>query len=150
MNGIEKIGNSVFYKCQNLSSINIPDSVTELGDKVFANCFNLKNVKLSENIKSLNYNTFFYCTSLTDITLPKNLISIDNEVFVYTNISNIIIPTTLTFIGEKAFYGNSSKLIIFYEGDKAKSNDIYISPLIMKIYQMQIGTTIVKLILMIL
>lgn len=128
LNGIEKIGNSVFYKCQNLSSINIPDSVTELGDKVFANCFNLKNVKLSENIKSLNYNTFFYCTSLTDITLPKNLISIDNEVFVYNNISNIIIPTTLTFIGEKAFYGNSSKLIIFYEGNKVKSNDIYITP----------------------
>lgn len=32
------IGNSAFYWCYSLTSINIPDSVTRIGDKAFYGC----------------------------------------------------------------------------------------------------------------
>jgi len=38
---VTQIGNSAFYGCTNLETIMIPSSVTELGNSVFANCENL-------------------------------------------------------------------------------------------------------------
>ena len=43
---VTKIGEEAFYKCYNLTSINIPESVTEIGDNAFSGCSSLTEVRI--------------------------------------------------------------------------------------------------------
>jgi len=46
--GITHIGMSSFYKCINLESITIPDSVTSIRSNAFSNCDSLKKVYIND------------------------------------------------------------------------------------------------------
>ncbi len=88
------IGDSAFAYCKNLTSINIPDSVThieknafrgcsslntltisdnsnlmQISDDAFRDCSNLVNVVLPKNVTRLSYNAFYNCTMLASLTL---------------------------------------------------------------------------------
>ena len=45
------IGDYAFDGCNNLTSINIPDSVTGIGNDAFYNCSSLTNVYISDIVK---------------------------------------------------------------------------------------------------
>ena len=66
---------SVFKGCASLSSIAIPDGVTELGDYTFEGCTNLTSVSIGENsvITYMGKSTFKDCTSLKTAYIPKNV-----------------------------------------------------------------------------
>lgn len=49
-NGVSKIENKTFYRCNFLTKIVIPNSVIEIGEYAFADCY-LENIKLPENLK---------------------------------------------------------------------------------------------------
>lgn len=77
---LTSIGACVFYDCVDVTSISIPDSVTEIG----ASAFN--------------------CTSLTEIQLPPGLTSIPTMMLSCNYITEITIPESVRYIGEWAFY----------------------------------------------
>ena len=82
---LEKVS---FINCSALTSVNIPDCVTELhGDNyssVFSGCTSLTRVKLPKGLTEIPRNTFYGCKSLKKISR---------------------LPATVTKIGENAFYG---------------------------------------------
>ena len=45
--GITKIGQMVFYLCQNLTSIDIPSTVTEIGSLAFYRCIALTSITIN-------------------------------------------------------------------------------------------------------
>ncbi len=112
---VTSIRNYAFGKCRSLTSITIPDSVTEIGGGVFYGCTNLKDVKLSNNITSLDgyydyysgyYGFFEGCTSLASITIPDSVTSIGSYAFCNcSSLTSITIPDSVTSIGYEAFYG---------------------------------------------
>ena len=68
---VSKIGDRVFcnYKYV-LTSVQIPDTVTEIGSNAFYNCTSLKSVTIQDNkpscVKKIGRQAFMFCSELTD------------------------------------------------------------------------------------
>lgn len=57
--GVKEIGNSVCKNCQQLTEINLPDSILTIGEKAFYNC-GAKSVTLGKNISFIGEQAFGY------------------------------------------------------------------------------------------
>ena len=79
--GVTDIKDSAFDCCYFLTSIKIPDSVTSLGQYAFFKCYNLTTVILGSGISKLMYKTFDECTSLTTVYISKSMIDVGKFAF---------------------------------------------------------------------
>ncbi len=64
---IETIGESPFYMCRSLTSINIPNSVTYIGGYAFASCRGLPEITLPSSLEAIHYAAFQYCVALRKV-----------------------------------------------------------------------------------
>ena len=105
---VTEIGDSAFEECTGLISITIPNSVTEIGERGFDGCTSLKQVTIGNSVTSIGESAFSGCTSLTNITIPDSVTKIGEWAFSgCTSLTNITIPDSVTKIGERAFSGCS-------------------------------------------
>ena len=91
------MGAGVFDGCTALSSVTIPNTVTEIGAVTFENCISLKTIHLPASLRRLGVATFFKCSALTtvelDATTPPTVESGDDGViFSRSGIQEIIVP----------------------------------------------------------
>lgn len=102
---MESIGARAFKNCANLKSITIPKSVNAIFSEAFENCTSLADVSFSNcGIKSIPSNTFANCTSLNNIVIPNSVTSIGENAFTNcTSLANIVIPDSIKNIGYEAF-----------------------------------------------
>ena len=66
-NSVTSIGNSAFYSCTNLTSIEIPNNVTSIGDSAFSECYSLTSIEIPNSVSSIGNSAFSSCYSLTNI-----------------------------------------------------------------------------------
>ena len=121
------IGSSAFIE-SDITSLMMPDSVTNIYTYAIAGCEKLTEVRLSENLQAVGECSFSGCTSLTqvDLSMPT-LTHIYNEAFEgCTSLQQVIFGDNIEFIGAEAFQectsfaGNTSVTeIVFEEGLKA-------------------------------
>ena len=69
---ITEIPSRTFSACNKLSSINIPESVTDFGAQVFSGCISLVSITIPSNVTSIYGSTFGGCSSLTEINVDEN------------------------------------------------------------------------------
>ena len=85
--GVRTIASGVFYNKDGLTQINIPDSVEVIGAYAFAGCKGLKEVKLPSGIKRIEYGAFSDM-NISEIVVPKSVDYIGNEAF--EGIGNVV------------------------------------------------------------
>jgi len=102
------IENSAFKNCYNLTSIEIPSSVTSIGNSAFRDCGSLTSVTIPEGVTSIGNNAFYGCSSLTSVTIPEGVTSIGDFAFYGCSSLTSTILNSVTSIGINAFYGCSS------------------------------------------
>lgn len=103
-NSVTTIGEYAFSDCSSLTSIVIPNSVTSLGYAAFNECYSLLSVSISNSLTSIGSSTFVDCFSLTSVTIPNSVTEIDAHAFYScSGLTSIIIPNSVISIGEGAF-----------------------------------------------
>lgn len=78
---VVELSANLFSDRQELKTVVIPEGVEVLGDYVFYNCPNLKTVILPESLREIGQAVFNGCTALEEITIPKNVAKIGKNVF---------------------------------------------------------------------
>jgi hypothetical protein len=108
---VERIPAKMFMDCENLTSIYIGNSVTSIGDAAFENCSGITEVHYNaRNCADLDFPTggvvhpFIQCTGT--LIIGDNVERIPANMFrdlSYFTTCNLIIPNSVTSIGERAF-----------------------------------------------
>lgn len=103
-NTVKTIGERAFYGCENMSVLEIPASVTSIRGYAFAACKKLTHVKLPAGLTAISECLFWLCTNLQTVEIPSSVTSIGSEAFYYCEkLESIEIPSSVMSIGESAF-----------------------------------------------
>ena len=130
-NSVTYIGVGAFWDCSGLTSVTIPNSVTSIGIRAFSNCDGLTSVTIPNSVTSIGRFAFNNCSGLTSVTWnAKNCnnnayyslfigctniktFEFASEVeripaylcYDLTGLTSVIIPNSVTSIGDEAFWG---------------------------------------------
>ena len=120
--GLTSIGNYAFNNCSGLTSITIPNSVTSIGERAFYRCSGLTSIDIPNSVISIGKDAFQLCSGLTsvhitdlaawcNITFGDNLANplyYAHHLFLNgAEVTDLVIPNSVTSIGNSAFQGCS-------------------------------------------
>lgn len=136
---VESIDKYAFSNCNSLQTIDIPTSVIDINTSAFNNCLSLKSINVSPNnssytsygdgalytkdltailfvpyglsgifsvpngVQEIGANAFHSQGNISEVILPNSITKIGVGAFQGSNISSINIPQNVTEIGESAF-----------------------------------------------
>lgn len=117
-NSVKTIGGRAFISCDSVSSINIPSAVESIGEAAFSAMDNLTSIVVDENNKKydsrnncnaiIETNTNKLISGCVNSTIPNGVEIIGDNALMYCQFTSMIIPNSVTRIGESAFQGCSS------------------------------------------
>ena len=108
---ITEIKRHAFSGNNNLVSVTIGPNVVKMGDNIFYQCEKLKNVTIKTGATLIGDSMFSSCTSLESIVLPKTITTIEDNAFFYCeNLKSIYIPSSVKKIGDYAVFSACYKL----------------------------------------
>ena len=103
--GVTTIGEKAFREWSKLTSIEIPDSVTEIANGAFCGCTHLDNIRIPASVTTIGEDAFEGCCSLTSIEIPSSVTTIGNGAFGFCyKLSNVKLSSGLTTISDYAFF----------------------------------------------
>ena len=101
---VTNIGDYAFSGCSSLSSVVIPDRVTSIGDCAFENCFSLTGIVIPDSVTGIGKFAFSGCSSLSSVVIPDSVSCIGSGAFKNcSSLSSLVIPDCVTSIGNYAF-----------------------------------------------
>ncbi|HBK02422.1 MAG TPA: hypothetical protein DDY77_05285, partial [Clostridiales bacterium] len=99
---VKTIGASAFRESL-MTSFFVPDSVTSLGNYVFYKCANLTSVTGMKNVTTIGADAFEYTTSLKEFSLPAGVTTLSNYLFSHSGVENIKNTEKVTSVGKYVF-----------------------------------------------
>jgi hypothetical protein len=108
-NNVTSIGDNAFNNV-GLTSIIIPNSVINIGESAFWNNPALTSIIIGDGVVDIGNwafaNDWTLTPALTSVTIGKNVESIGLRVFSNAGLTSVVIPDSVTSIGQSAFWGN--------------------------------------------
>ncbi len=111
-NSIKTIKSYAFSNCSNLVSLNIPQNLKIVGNFAFNNCINIKSIQLPDSVISIGENAFRSCKGFSNSDLPKYIQTIGSFAFGETDLTSVVIPSSLTSLGNYVFFSCDSLITV--------------------------------------
>lgn len=101
---LERIDESAFYGCKNLTTINLSDSIRYIGDNAFYGCSSLKNIHWPLRLTTIGSRAFRQ-TALETISLPEGVTSVgDGAFYICPFAKTVYIPSTANVEDDINYY----------------------------------------------
>ena len=84
------IGVCAFVGCKNLTSVDLPNTVTKISRSAFYNCSGLTSVTIPNSVTRIGNYAFYGCSGLTSVTIPNSVTSIGNNAFYGTGLTSLV------------------------------------------------------------
>ena len=117
--GVTEIGWWAFMSCHDLTTVSIPHGATQIGAFAFLDCNSLTSVAIPNSVTYLGGNAFTSCTGLTSVTVEWNTpLEIESNVFENVDKSACIlyVPTGSKSAYQSADVWKDFTNIVEYEG----------------------------------
>jgi len=118
---VTRIADWVFFNMP-ITSVTIPDSVTDIGIHAFHVSGQLTTVTIGNGVTRLGGNSFSYSFNLTSITIGNSVQSIEHSTFYNTRITSIVIPKSVKEISTIAFASIPTLRTVTFEDGSAINN----------------------------
>lgn len=100
------IDEGAFKDCSTITSVVLPDTVTEIREEAFAGCFSLRSVSFGSGLRVIGDSAFKQCSALSSAALPDSLTEIGAEAFMNCfSLAEVTAGSALTDVAEGAFEG---------------------------------------------
>ena len=115
---LKKLGRSNFYQSPKLKCVTFPVAIEEIEDDCFWECPEFKTVQLSiaNGTKKISKDDFCWCPAIAWKTPLEGRTKIGKRIFPKIETVGLIIPESVTEIGESAFEYVPLLKHIYYEG----------------------------------
>lgn len=98
------IGQAAFQYCKALTSVTMPNSLTNITDWAFVSCERLTNAPIGPNVVRIGQYAFDGCGALTTVDLPAGLKIIDDYAFRGCGLTSLTIPPGIWGVGNSSFF----------------------------------------------
>ena len=133
-NSVKSIGESAFYECGGLTSIEIPNSVTSIGGSAFENS-GVETINFIGSIEdwcnkiwspsciSSNYQLLFNGVIQKNVIIPSSVTSIGDEAFKNcSGLTSLVVGNSVTSIGQNAFYSCTGLTSVVWNAKNCSSS----------------------------
>ena len=103
---VRTIGREAFCNGRYITSVVIPDSVTEIGKYAFSGCVGISSVTFPASLRNVGEGAFYGCTSLEEAVFPEGTEKIGSFAFYNCrHLRSAVFPATLRSIANSSFDG---------------------------------------------
>lgn len=119
INIVGDIQSETFAGCSSIPEIYISGRVVNIKESAFEGCSSAKKISIADGVMEIDNYAFYKCTSAEDVTLSNTITTIGGYAFLNNSIKEIIIPDSVTHIGEGIFMGCNKieKMILPFVGE---------------------------------
>ena len=101
---VSNIPSFMCYECSSLKSVTLPEGIKAIENFAFYNCKSLSNINIPQSVQSIGEDAFARCSSLTSVSIPEGITSISDFAFsLCLSLKEVHFPKSLTSIGKGAF-----------------------------------------------
>lgn len=105
---VVSIGTRAFDNCTRLTSVTIPEGVTNISSYAFYNCTSLTTVVLPKSIKALGASAFQGCTSLATVSFAGDQLQVGQAAFLNcSGLRSLVVNAEKLTLADHAFFACS-------------------------------------------
>lgn len=114
---------SPFRDRDDLTSVTVGNGITSIGDFAFENTINLTRASFPQSLRSIGNSSFMYADNyvgivhgLKSLRLPDGITTIQRKAFMGTALTEVMIPQSVTNVGDLIFADCTDLKTVRYEG----------------------------------
>ena len=121
---VTNIGDYAFWNCRSLTDIVIPDGVTSIGKCAFEGCFALSSVVIPDSVSCIGFGAFEDCSSLSSVVIPESVENLNGNPFCRWDGELKCLSPYFIYDNKVLFDKDKSKIIAFRD----KNTTSYVIP----------------------